>query len=66
MGMSRLGLLRRESLNRQDEAGGCRVGTKTELRGRGTSARSQARVVMQARVRTKMVQRRFRAVWSWS
>lgn len=35
MGLSRLGLVRRESLNRQDEGGGCRVGTKTELRGRG-------------------------------
>lgn len=32
MEMSRVGLVPRESLNRQDDAGGCRVGTKTELR----------------------------------
>lgn len=43
----------RESLDRQDEARGCRVGAKTQLRGRGVSARSQAREVMRARVQTE-------------
>lgn len=51
--MSRVGLVPHESWNRQEEDCGCRVGTKTELRGQGASARSQARAVMRARVQTK-------------
>lgn len=53
MGMGRLGLVPHDSLNSQDEACGCRVGTKTELRGRSAKERSQARVVMQPGVQNK-------------